>query len=146
MAKILLIDDDQSLCTVVASWLTLQHNLLECAYSGRQAEALLESFQYDLIILDLGLPDVSGLDILRKFRRVGGRTPVIILTGKNKIEEKELGFESGADDYVTKPFEVKELAARVRAVLRRPSNLVADDILTVGQLSLDSNSRRVTRA
>ncbi|HEY9712601.1 MAG TPA: response regulator transcription factor, partial [Chroococcales cyanobacterium] len=104
----------------------------------------LQFYEYDLVVLDWQLPGLEGVDILKEFRSGGGITPVIMLTGKNSISDKETGFDSGADDYLTKPFHMKELSARVRALLRRPSTFVGN-VLKAGQLELDPGNFKATK-
>ncbi|HEY9715753.1 MAG TPA: response regulator transcription factor [Chroococcales cyanobacterium] len=136
MAKIFLADDDRSLCTMIVDWLGAQHFNVECAHNVTDAHEFLKSYKYDLVILDWSMPDGTGLDVLKAYRHAGGKTPVLMLTGKSGIDEKEEGLDSGADDYLTKPFHVKELLARVRALLRRPDNF-SDNVLRFGPITLD---------
>ncbi|MCC6977485.1 MAG: response regulator transcription factor [Candidatus Melainabacteria bacterium] len=142
MAKILLVEDDGTLATRVLEWLESERHVVEHAQSGTLACERLEDFQYEIIILDLGLPDMSGIDVLKKFRARGGITPVLILTGQDGVEDKERGLDSGADDYLTKPFDARELSARLRALQRRPQNF-SGVTLTAGLLVLDTVSRKV---
>ncbi|MBA3859368.1 MAG: DNA-binding response regulator [Cyanobacteria bacterium PR.3.49] len=144
MAKILVVEDDESLSRMVSEWLVGEHHNVECSFDGADALEKLEFYDFDLIILDLNLPSMGGIKILKQFRASGKQTPVLILTGQDKIEDKELGLDSGADDYLTKPFHMKELSARVRAVLRRPTSYVGDK-LSSGGLELDpgNHSARV---
>lgn len=120
MTKILLVDDDQNLVASLKDLLIAENYEIETAYLGQDALQLLQNFAFDLVILDWGLPDLSGIDMLKEFRRSGGATPIIFLTGQSEISDKMEGLGSGADDYVTKPFHSRELVARVRAILRRP--------------------------
>jgi DNA-binding response OmpR family regulator len=144
MAKILLVDDDLSLCGVVKEWLERQNYTIELVHKASEATEYLTTYCYDAVLLDWSLPDGAGVDVLQKFRKGGGKTPVLMLTGKNKIEEKEQGLDSGADDYLTKPFDMKELSARIRALLRRASNL-PENQLTVADITLDPGSFTVTK-
>ncbi len=144
MAKILIVEDDTSLCEVVASWLKFQHHTVEVTHSGAQADLLLRTYQYEIVILDWALPDVQGIEVLQAFRSRGGRTPVLMLTGKGRIEDKEQGLDVGADDYLTKPFDVKEVGARIRALLRRPDNYI-DNVIKAGSISLNLTTYEVTR-
>lgn len=144
MSKILLVEDDQGLAKLVRNWLSLEHHTVEYVEDGEEALHRLKINEYDLIILDWSLPKMTGLDVLQEFRGFGGNTPVIMLTGKDSISDKELGFDTGADDYLTKPFHGKELTARIKALLRRPATLVSD-VLKVGDIVLERADFRVTR-
>lgn len=143
MGKLLLVDDDQSILASVSAWLRQEHHTVETASSGQEALDKLTVFDYDLIILDWELPDVSGLEVCKRLRADGKMIPVLMLTGKSGIDEKESGFDAGADDYLTKPFHPKELAVRVKAILRRP-DILASPVLRKGTLELDTVARKVT--
>lgn len=142
MAKILVVEDDESLSRMVSEWLVSEHHHVEVSQDGADAMEKLQFYDFDLVILDLNLPSMGGINILRQFRASGKETPVLILTGQDKIEDKEVGLDSGADDYLTKPFHMKELSARVRAILRRPSTYVGDK-LTAGALELSPATHSV---
>lgn len=144
MAKILLVEDDPALAKLVRNWLGLEHHIVESVDDGEEGLHRLKVGEYDLIILDWNLPKVTGVDILREFRNFGGSTPVLMLTGNDTISNKEEGFDAGADDYLTKPFHGKELTMRIKALLRRPHNLVGDT-LKVGDLELERSQFTVTR-
>jgi len=144
MAKILLVEDDQSLAKLVRNWLSLEHHVVETVEDGEEALHRLKVSEYDLVILDWTLPKLTGVEVLKEHRRMGGQTPVLMLTGKDKISDKEEGFDAGADDYLTKPFHGKELTARIKALLRRPALLVKD-LLRVGDLSLEKQNFSVHR-
>ncbi|HND08731.1 MAG TPA: response regulator, partial [Candidatus Obscuribacter sp.] len=120
MSKILLIEDDQELSTTVAKWLTLERHAVEVTGDGLNGLELILGGDFDIIVCDVNLPGMDGFQICRRYRDAGGQTPIILLTGKAQIQDKETGFASGADDYLTKPFSVRELCARIRALLRRP--------------------------
>ncbi|HMO23852.1 MAG TPA: response regulator transcription factor, partial [Candidatus Melainabacteria bacterium] len=98
----------------------------------------------DVIIMDLTLPKMDGIEVCKNFRQQGGETPILILTGRGTVPDKELGFDAGADDYLTKPFHLKELSARIRALLRRPKDF-AGEVLKAGNISLDIGSHTVTK-
>jgi OmpR-family two-component system manganese-sensing response regulator len=136
MPKVLIVEDDVALQRMISDWLTLEHYNLETALDGNDAIEMLRVYQYDLVILDWQLPGISGIEVIRAFRSAGGKTPVLMLTGKSAIPEKEEGFDSGVDDYLTKPFHMKELSARLRALLRRPNTLV-NETLQIGDLKMD---------
>lgn len=144
MAKILVVEDDLTICTIIDDWLSHQHHTVEISHNGLEADHYLKTYQYDVIVLDWGLPDLSGVEVCKRYKTNGGRAPVLMLTGKRDIEDKEEGFNAGADDYLTKPFDVKELSARIRALLRRPTS-VYDNILSIRNISLDPNNHIVTK-
>lgn len=144
MSKILMVEDERSLATNVKEWLEFEHYLVEHADNGTDALDLLKTYSYDLVILDVNLPRMSGLEVCKLYRSSGGQTPILMLTGNSGLSDKEAGFESGVDDYLTKPFEMKELSWRIRALLRRPRTAPVD-VLTVGALSLDPVGHHLTR-
>lgn len=145
MAKVLIVEDDPDLCVALSDSLTDdEHHTVEVFQNGHDFLDAVKASEYDVIILDWELPDLSGVDILKKFRSSGGMTPVIMLTGKNELADKELGLDSGADDYLTKPFHLQELAARIRSLLRRPP-VMQSRILHYGDLSLDPTNHRISR-
>ena len=144
MAKILLVDDDVYLGKLLREWLEHEKHKVDLVLTGTEANEFLEAYKYDVIVLDWGLPDVSGIEVCNNYRKRGGTTPILILTGKGHIAEKEAGLDSGADDYLTKPFEVRELAARLRALLRRPVKMV-ESVLTFNSLELNARTRQVTK-
>jgi two-component system, OmpR family, manganese sensing response regulator len=143
MPKILLVDDDNNMTTMVKSWLTAERYLVEVVDNGSAALDRLACSEYDVIVLDRNLPDMTGIDICRQFRATGGSTPVLMLTGDKTLQSKEDGFGAGADDYLGKPFHVRELALRLQALIRRSGKAVASDRLQCGCLELDQNSKRV---
>lgn len=120
LAKVLLVEDDASLGKEVKDWLEDMDGLaVEHVATGEDALQVLTSFGFDLIILDWELPGVSGLQVCRDFRNSGGQTPILFLTGRDGIDDKESGFVHGADDYLAKPYNVRELSMRCKALLRR---------------------------
>lgn len=140
---ILVVDDKESLRTLVKSYLTQEGFRVVTAGDGREALFVARQEKPDLILLDLMMPELGGYDFMRAYRR-DAETPIIILTAKLEEPDKVLGLEMGADDYVTKPFSMRELTARVRAVLRRTTKETAPaDILRVGKVMLDRNGRSV---
>ncbi len=144
MSKILIVEDDKELCALLADSLSFEHHRIEQAHTGDQAWDLLSVGGYDLIILDWDVPSISGVELCKRLRARGNKVPIIMLTGKTTLTNKLEGLDSGADDYVTKPCDVQEIAARVRAQLRRaggsPSNA-----LTVRNITLDTVKYRVER-
>jgi two-component system OmpR family response regulator len=144
MPKILLVEDERELSQVIVEWLTDELHVVDTAYDGSVAETQLRSNKYDLIILDLMLPSVGGFEICRNYRSSGGDAPIIMLTAKKSLALKEAGLDMGADDYLTKPFKLRELSARIRALLRRPK-AVLSTVLTAGDIKLDTATRRVVK-
>ncbi|MBX9687282.1 MAG: response regulator transcription factor [Candidatus Obscuribacterales bacterium] len=124
MAKILLVEDDPLISQSLIDWLEAEHHTVELAEDGKEAQDLLKFYQYDLVILDWQLPGISGIEVCRNFRSAGGQIPILMLTSQGNIEHKELGLDSGADDYLTKPFQLREVGARIRALLRRPFDML----------------------
>ncbi len=143
MAKVLLVEDDKELSVALLSWLKLDNHSVELVESGEDALQLLENFKYDVIVLDWGLPKMNGIEVLRKYRSSGGLTPVIFLTGRDDVSSKEIGLDTGADDYLTKPFEMRELSARIRSILRRPGGLMPNKI-HIGNLVIEPETRKVS--
>ena len=142
MFKILLVEDDVELCNYLEQWFKQENIDFESAQNGEEALNLLTWHKFELIILDWDLPGVSGIEICRRYRADGGNSPVLFLTGKGEVDSKETGLDSGADDYLVKPFDVRELGARMRSLLRRPKQLQLD--LCINGVSLDTKSRMVT--
>lgn len=145
MAKILIVEDDRDLGAMVVDWLTFEHHNVEIVHNGQEGLERLQISEYDAVILDWELPGLHGIDVVRQYRGGGGITPIIMLTGKGTIGDKEAGLDSGADDYLTKPFNMKELSARLRAVLRRPAG-VASNILKVRDIEMDPGKYLVKKA
>jgi DNA-binding response OmpR family regulator len=144
MAKILIIEDDQDVSFSLQSYLTIEKFHVEVASNGVEGLEKLQYYQYDVVILDWKLPDITGIEVLREFRSSGGKTPVLMLTGRQEAADKETGLDSGADDYLTKPFHAKELSARIRALLRRPP-VFQSDTLRARDLVLDVKARKLTK-
>jgi len=144
MAKILIVEDDVHVGNTVKDWLLFEKHLVENVTTGTDALEMMRAYEYDLIILDLTLPKMSGLEVCREYRNHGGKNLILMLTGRGSVEEKETGLDAGADDYLTKPFHLKELSARVRALLRRPSSLNSD-LIKAGTLVLDTSKHTVSQ-
>lgn len=144
MAKILLVEDDKVTSSMVRDWLENDRFTVEEAHTGEDALSFLRAYQYDLVVLDWMLPETSGVDVLKAYRSAGGQSPVLMLTGQTQIESKEIGLDCGADDYLTKPFDMRELSARIRALLRRPASTI-DSILRCDDLELDTRRSQVRR-
>lgn len=119
--KILLVEDNAQLSKALVTLLKRNSYLTDSAYDGEEALRYIKEYQYDVIILDIMLPKVNGLEVLKQARNSGIKTPIIMLTAKSTIEDKILGLDYGADDYLSKPFNTEELLARIRALIRRNS-------------------------
>jgi DNA-binding response OmpR family regulator len=142
---ILLIEDDQAVQELVTTLLSSAGFTIDTAPDGTSGKKLCASEKYEVIILDLGLPDMNGLDLLRQIRAEGVTTHVLILTARDEPEDRVIGLDTGADDYLSKPCVLPELEARVRALLRRKYN-AKNPILTVADLQINSATRSATRA
>lgn len=144
MAKILLVEDDKALAGTVQLLLEMEKHTVEWAKDGQEAGDRLAAFDYDLLILDWDVPFKTGVEVCRDYRNKGGSAPVLMLTAKEQISDKEQGLDSGADDYLTKPYNPRELAARVRALLRRMPQF-AGDKLKWRDIEVNLESRKVMR-
>lgn len=144
MAKILLVEDNPDIANVVGDALSMENHTVDIAVDGITGRELLKESNYDLVILDWLLPMKSGVEICSEHRQTGDTTPIMILSEKNHIEEKEEAFLSGTDDYLTKPFHIRELVVRVKALLRRPKAL-NDDVLRAKDIVLEPRRNRVTK-
>ena len=143
--RILVVEDDKAVASFVKRGLESEQYAVDVAGDGEEAQVLIEAASFDLIILDLVLPKVDGLEVLKQIRSRKPSPPVLILSGRARVEDRVKGLDLGADDYLAKPFSFSELSARVRALLRRnPSSL--DIILRVDDLELDRAERLVRRA
>ena len=140
--RLLVVEDDKDINRQVVAALEEAGYVADKAYDGEEGGYLGESEPYDAIILDMGLPKADGVTVLQKWRRAGVKTPVIILTARDRWSDKVDGFDAGADDYVTKPFHMEELLARVRALLRRAAGHATSQI-ACGPVTLDTRSGKV---
>ena len=140
--RLLVVEDDKTLNQQIVSALEGAGYAVDHAHDGEEGQFLGETEPYDCVILDLGLPKTDGVTLLGNWRRAGLRMPVIILTARDRWSDKVSGFDAGADDYVTKPFHMEELLARVRALLRRAAGHTTSEI-ACGPVSLDTRSGRV---
>lgn len=144
MAKILVVEDDEDFANTIVDGLSLERFTVEHSASGTDCIELLKLAEYDVIVLDWQLPGMTGIEVLKQFRAQGGKTPILMLTGKGEIQDKEKGLDTGADDYLTKPFDMRELVARIRALLRR-TTVATSNTLTVRDIVLDPGKHRVTK-
>jgi len=141
--RILVAEDDDLLAQQLHDALVEASYAVDLAHDGEEAQFLGETEPYDAVVLDLGLPKVDGVTVLEEWRQAGITTPVLILTARDRWHDKVAGFDSGADDYVTKPFRVEELVARLRALIRRAAGH-ASAALQCGPVALETASARVT--
>lgn len=142
--RILLVEDEKRVLNFVAGGLATEQFAVDTAYTGEMGLDLAMTYQYDLIILDLMLPGLSGTEILRQVRNKDNYVPILVLTARDLITDKVKNFELGADDYLTKPFVFAELVSRVKALLRR-SSINHTSILKIGDLELDQIAQQVRR-
>jgi two-component system OmpR family response regulator len=140
--RILVVEDDADLNRQIVTSLTDAGYVVDKALDGEEGHFLGDTEPYDAVILDLGLPVLDGVSVLEKWRRAGRKMPVIILTARDRWSDKVAGFDAGADDYVTKPFHMEEVLARVRALVRRTAGHATSE-LTCGPVSLDTKGARV---
>jgi len=143
--RVLIAEDDPGVQRFVVKGLEEQAYAVDAAANGPDALELAEINSYDLIILDVMLPDLSGFEVCRRLRELGLKIPVLMLTARDAVEDRVAGLDSGADDYLTKPFEFRELLARLRALLRRPAELKPPQI-HVANLTLDTAAQTARRA
>jgi DNA-binding response OmpR family regulator len=144
MAKILVVEDDHSVAASIEEFLKAEQHTVDVVHNGKEALERLDVFHYDVMVLDWNLPGMNGIDVCKHTRDSGSSMLIIMLTGKTDVDSRLAGLDTGADDYMTKPFHPSELAARVRALLRRPS-MVQDEVLKRGALVVNTNTRKVTR-
>ena len=146
MTKILLVEDEEKLARFVELELTHEGYAVDKAFDGRTGLEMAEGGGYDLLLLDIMLPGLNGLEVLRRLRKTS-QVPVIMLTARDAVMDKVTGLDMGADDYVTKPFSIEELLARIRAALRKQSAQKQESsMLVCGDLQVDVSRHRVTRA
>ena len=140
--RLLVVEDDRNLNRQIVAALEHAGYAVDKAFDGEEGQFLGETEPYDAVILDLGLPKIDGVSILNAWRRAGLKTPVLILTARDRWSDKVQGFDAGADDYVTKPFHIEELLARLRALLRRAAGHATSEIVC-GPVRLDTRAGRV---
>lgn len=142
--RILVVEDEKKVGSFIKKGLEEEHYAVDIAYDGEEGLTLAQINEYDLILLDIMLPKLDGMEVLRQIRRNGSNVPILMLTAKDSVEDIVSGLDGGSDDYLTKPFSFDELVARVRALLRRKAK-EKTDLLTVGDLSLSTSTHRVKR-
>ncbi len=141
--KLLYAEDEQAMSEAVTDILTYHKYIVDAVCNGKDALDYALADSYDGMILDIMMPEMSGTEVLRELRKKGCRTPILLLTAKSQVEDKIEGLDAGADDYLPKPFEMGELLARIRAMLRRREEFTPD-ILTCGNLSLNMQSSQLS--
>jgi DNA-binding response OmpR family regulator len=141
---VLLIEDQRSMAENIWEFLEARGQIMDHAADGQAGLQLALDNSYDVIVLDIGLPRLDGIEVCRRYRAQGGAAPILMLTARDRLEDKLLGFEAGADDYLTKPFDLRELAARIQVLYRRELRQ-SPAVLQVEDLALDVPGRRATR-
>lgn len=144
--RVLLVEDERTIASYVKRGLEEQGYAVDVAYDGREALEWIDAAPFDLVILDVMLPELSGLEVCRELRARGQRMPVLMLTARDTIDDRVGGLDSGADDYLVKPFAIKELLARLRALSRRSTDAPKTTLLQIADLTLDTATQRVRRS
>jgi two-component system copper resistance phosphate regulon response regulator CusR len=144
--NILIVEDEQRLAEILKRQLEDSGFIVEIAYDGYVGKKLIEENTYNLIILDINLPLLNGYDLCKEIRKTNSKIPIIMLTALGTLDNKVIGFDSGADDYVTKPFDFRELLARVNVFLRRSDTIDITEKLRIADLEMDLSTKAVTRA
>jgi DNA-binding response OmpR family regulator len=143
--RVLVVEDERKISAYVKRGLEEQGYAVDAVYNGQEALDWAEAAPYDLMILDILLPEVDGLSVCRELRRRGLRTPVLMLTARDTVDDRVDGLDAGADEYLVKPFAIKELLARLRALARRANDSPKSSLLQIADLSLDTLTHRVRR-
>lgn len=143
--RVLIVEDERKISAYVKRGLEEQGYAVDAAYTGREALDWAETVTFDLIVLDILLPEMNGLDVCRELRQRGLRTPVLMLTARDAVDDRVGGLDAGADDYLIKPFALKELLARLRALTRRAADAPKSPVLEIADLTLDTLTHRVKR-
>jgi len=143
--RILIVEDEPALQQQVRAGIEAQGYTVDATGDGKEALYLATEYSYDAAVVDLGLPGLSGLDIIARLRKSGSHLPILILTARDRWQDKVKGLEAGGDDYLTKPFQMEELLARLKAILRRAAG-VAQDVLELGAISMNLSAQKVVVA
>jgi len=145
--RILIIEDDPTLNKNIRQAIEAENWIPESVFDGQLAERILKRFQFDCIIMDINLPGINGFELCKNFRTYNSSTPVLMLTAFSELEDKVKGFDCGADDYLTKPFFMRELILRIQSLLKRSNSGIAKEkeIITAGDIRINSNQKRVFR-
>ncbi len=145
MAKILICDDDKALNASVVDILRSERHTVEAVFDGESAMELIETYDYDILVLDVMLPGMNGKEVCRQARKAGKKCAILMLTGQSDVNQKIDGLDAGADDYLAKPFDWRELVARIRALLRRNTEGYTNSQVVVGNIILDFEARKVVQ-
>lgn len=143
--RVLVVEDERKISTYLKRGLEEQGYAVDTAFTGREALDWAEAAPYDMIILDILLPEMDGLTVCRELRKNDNRTPILILTARDAVDDRVNGLDAGADDYLVKPFALKELLARLRAMSRRKADTPKSPTVQISDLTLDTLTRRVKR-
>lgn len=143
--RILVVEDEHRIAAAIKKGFEQEHYVVDVVHTGTEGYDLAASVEYDLILLDLLLPGMDGITICKNLRKENIHTPILMLTASGQIQDKVMGLDSGADDYLTKPFSFEELLARIRALTRRPKHTLSEN-LTVGPLTLNPKTYTVKRS
>lgn len=141
MPKLLIVEDEVDLADQLRDWFLREKYVVDLVHDGNQALDSLETFQYDAIILDWMIPGPDGITILKRFRQAGGKTPVVMLSARSRLEDLEVGLDTGSDYYVRKPVSLRELSASVRAAVRRGESRSPGAVIELGNMTLDATAR-----
>lgn len=140
--RLLLVEDHERFADFIRLSIEKEGFTIDAVHNAEDAEAAFSTVNFDAILLDLGLPDANGLDLLKSWRDRGDETPVLIITARDDVDDRVLGLNLGGDDYLVKPFAMEELVARIRALLRRPGGALGT-VMTAGNITFDSTAREV---
>ena len=140
--KLLIIEDNLTLLSSIAKSLLAENYLCETAADFQSAEEKIHLYEYDIVVVDINLPDGSGLEIIRSLKKISTRTGVIVVSARNSLDNKVEGLELGADDYITKPFDMAELIARIKALIRR-RNFAGSNEVSFGEITVNTETREV---
>lgn len=143
--RILVAEDERDINRLIKKRLKAENYNVDSCYNGREVFEYLECAEYDGIILDIMMPEMDGIQVLKKLRSVGSHIPILLLTARDSVQDRVNGLDAGADDYLVKPFAFEELLARVRVMLRKPA-AIKSNIYTVGDLEVNVETRKVVRA
>ncbi len=144
--RVLIVEDERKIAAYVKRGLEEQGYAVDAAYTGREALEWVAAVVFDLIVLDILLPELNGIEVCRALRKRGLRTPILMLTARDTVDDRVAGLDAGADDYLIKPFALKELLARLRALTRRATDAPKATTLAIADLTLDTLTHRVKRA